>query len=43
MFDGQINKILKPALDVLAKNILQFKIQANTVTFTGFFFGLGCF
>ena len=43
MFDGQINKILKPALDVLAKKILQFKIQANTITFTGFFFGLCCF
>ena len=43
MFDGQINKILKPALDVLAKKLLQFKIQANTITFTGFFFGLCCF
>ena len=42
MFDGQINKILNPALDVLAKKLLQFKIQANTITFTGFFFGL-CF
>ena len=43
MFDGKINKILKPILDILAKKILQFKIQANTVTFTGFFFGLCCF
>ena len=43
MFDRQINKILKPTLYVLAKKILQFKIQANTVTFTGFFFGLCCF
>ena len=43
MFDGQINKILKPALDVLAKKLSHFKIQANTVTFTGFFFGLCCF
>ena len=43
MFDGQINQILKPALDLLAKKILLFKIQANTVTFTGFFFGLCCF
>ena len=43
MFDRQINKILKPTLYVLAKKILQFKIQANTVTFIGFFFGLCCF
>ena len=43
MFDRQINKILKPALDVLAKKLLEFNIQANTVTFTGFFFGLCCF
>ncbi len=43
MFDGQINKILKPALNVLAKKLSHFKIQANTVTFIGFFFGLCCF
>ena len=43
MFDGQINKFLKPALDVLAKKLLKCKIQANTVTFTGFIFGLCCF
>ena len=43
MFDGQINKILKPALDVFAKKLLHFKIQANTVTFSGFFLGLCCF
>ena len=43
MFDGQINKILKPSLDLFAKKLSQFKIQANTVTFTGFFFGLCCF
>ena len=43
MFDRQINKILKPALDVLAKKLSHFKIQANTITFTGFFFGLCCF
>ena len=43
MFDGQINKILKPSLDLFAKKLSKFKIQANTVTFTGFFFGLCCF
>ena len=43
MFDGQINKILKPALYVLAKKLSQFKIQANTITFIGFFLGLCCF
>ncbi len=43
MFDKQINKILKPTLDVLAKNLSQFKIQANAVTAAGFFFGLCCF
>ncbi len=43
MFDGQINKVLKPALDLLAKKLLEFKIQANAITFTGFFFGLFCF
>ena len=43
MVDGQINKILKPTLDLLAKNLLQFYIQPNMVTFTGFFFGFCCF
>ena len=43
MFDKQINKILKPTLDVFAKNLSQLKIQANAVTFAGFFFGLCCF
>ena len=43
MFDGQINKILKPALDLLAKKLSYFNIQANMVTLTGFFFGLCCF
>jgi len=43
MFDGQINKFLKPTLDVFAKNLSQFNIKANMVTFTGFFFGLCCF
>ena len=43
MFDRQINKILKPTLDVFAKKLSQYKIQANMVTFAGFFFGLCCF
>ena len=43
MFDGQINKILKPALNVLAKKLSHFNIQANAVTFLGFLFGLFCF
>ncbi len=43
MFDGQINKILKPALYILAKKLSQLKIQANTITFIGFFLGLCCF
>ncbi len=43
MFDGQINKILKPTLDIFAKKLSQYKIQANTLTFAGFFFGLCCF
>ena len=42
MFDGQINKVLKPALDLLAKKLSQFNIQANMITLTGFFFGLFC-
>jgi len=43
MFDRQINKILKPTLEVFAKKLSQYKIQANTLTFAGFFFGLCCF
>ena len=43
MFDAQINKILKPTLDVFAQKLSKLNIQANTVTFTGFFFGLCCF
>ena len=42
MFDAKINKILKPAFDVLAKKMSQFNISANAVTFVGFFFGLCC-
>ena len=43
MFDGQINEILKPALDLLAKKLSHLNIQANMITLTGFFFGLFCF
>ena len=43
MFDGQINKILKPALDLLAKKLSHLNIQANMITLTGFIFGLFCF
>ena len=42
MFDRQINKTLKPTLDVFAKKLSQYNIQANTLTFVGFFFGLCC-
>lgn len=43
MFDGQINKTLKPLLDFLAIKLSQFNIQPNVVTLTGFCFGLCCF
>ena len=43
MFDGQINKTLKPFLDFIAIKLSQFNIQPNVVTLTGFCFGLCCF
>ena len=43
MFDGQINKTLKPLLDFLAKKLSQFNIQPNVVTLIGFCSGLCCF
>ena len=43
MFDGQINKTLKPLLDFLAKKLSQFNIQPNVVTLIGFCFGICCF
>ena len=43
MFDRKINKISKPALDLLAKKLSHFKIKPNAVTFSGFFLGLCCF
>ena len=42
MIDAQLNKILKPVLNVFAKKLLNYKIHANLVTFTGFFFGILC-
>ena len=43
MFDGQINKTLKPFLDFIAIKLSQFNIQPNVVTLIGFCFGLCCF
>ena len=43
MIDAQINKVIKPILDLYAKKLLRYNVQANLVTFTGFFFGLFCF
>ncbi len=43
MIDAKLNKIIKPILDFFAKKLLKYNIKANSVTFTGFFFGLFCF
>ena len=40
MIDVQINKVIKPVLDLFAKKLLRYNVKANLVTFTGFFFGL---
>lgn len=42
MIDAKINKIIKPVLDKFAKKLLKYNIKPNSVTFTGFFFGLIC-
>ena len=42
MIDAQINKIIKPFLDTLAQKLLIYNVKPNSVTFTGFFFGLLC-
>ena len=42
MIDAEINKLTKPILDIFAKKLLKYKINANSVTFIGFFFGLVC-
>ena len=43
MIDKQINKILKPILNVFAKKLLKFNINPNSLTFIGFIFGICCF
>ena len=43
MIDAQINKIIKPFLDLLAKKLLRYNVKPNLVTFIGFVFGLFCF
>ena len=42
MIDAQINKMIKPFLDTLAQKLLTYNIKPNSVTLTGFFFGLLC-
>ena len=43
MIDAQINKVIKPVLDLFAKKLLRYNVKANLVTFIGFVFGLFCF
>ena len=43
MIDSQLNKFLKPALNEIAKQFINFGFKANSITFVGFFFGLCCF
>ena len=43
MIDAQINKVIKPVLNIFAKKLLRYNVKANFVTFIGFFFGLFCF
>ena len=43
MIDSQLNKFLKPALNEIAKQFINFGFKANLITFAGFFFGLCCF
>ena len=43
MIDVQINKIIKPILNLFAKKLLKFNINPNSITFIGFFFGTCCF
>ena len=42
MIDAKINKIIQPVLDIFAKKLIKYNIKANSITFTGFFFGLVC-
>ena len=43
MFDAQLNKILKPILDIFAKKLSSINVNPNTITFIGFLFGICCF
>ena len=38
MIDSQLNKFLKPALNEIAKQFINFGFKANFITFVGFFF-----
>ena len=42
MIDAKINKLIKPVLNAFAKKLLKYNVQANSVTFIGFFLGLFC-
>ena len=42
MIDAKINKIIKPIMHKFAKKLIKYNIKANSVTFTGFCFGLFC-
>ena len=43
MIDDKLNNYLRPYLSYLAKKTIRLRISANTVTITGFIFGLCCF
>ena len=43
MIDTQLNKLLKPTLNQIAKQFIKLGFKANYVSFIGFIFGLFCF
>ena len=43
MIDAHLNKILKPVLEAVAKKLLNFNINPNSISFIGFFFGVCSF
>ena len=43
MIDSQLNKLLKPTLNEIAKQFIKLGFNANFITFLGFFFGLCSF
>ena len=43
MIDSQLNKLLKPTLNKIAKQFIKLGLKANHISFLGFFFGLFCF